>query len=127
MTAARANRPPSAVAERGAGTVAMIGLALAGLTLMTGLLVFAQALIGSARAATAADLSALAAADAVRGLRSEEPCGLAAQVAERNGADLAGCRLDAAAGTATVSVDVPLPLLGGIGVTGQARAGPPAG
>ena len=112
--------------ERGAGTALLLGVALAVVLLLAGILLMAQALVASARASTAADLSALAAADAVRGLRPANPCGLADETAGRNGARMGECLLDEAAGTATVTVRVPVPALAGMAVTGTAHAGPPA-
>lgn len=54
--------------ERGAGTIAAMGICLALLGFsMTGL-ILAQASVAAVRAATAADLAALAGADALRGL-----------------------------------------------------------
>ncbi|MDD0859857.1 hypothetical protein NHF46_23520 [Arthrobacter alpinus] len=101
--------------ERGAGTMLAAGIALAMLMLMVLVLGLATAAVAAGRAATAADLAALAAADAhrgsvpeirVRSLRTWRPrtrplwwnvlCLLGAircRVSEhRNGATLAGLR-----------------------------------
>lgn len=108
--------------EQGAGTVLALGLVFAMLLLLGMVLMLGQGVSAAGRAATAADLSALAAADAYRGLSSGAPCQLAADVAARHGASLMACTL---AGDYSVSVQVsvktPLPWLS----TGMARAGPP--
>lgn len=111
--------------EEGAGTTLMAGVAMAALLLLSVVVLFAQASVAASRAATAADLSALAAADAARGLRDGEPCVLAAEVALRHGARLTGCISEGDAGhivrVATEVDSVPaLPP-----ASGQARAGPP--
>lgn len=81
------------------------------------------------RAATAADLAALAGADAARGLSSGQPCTIAAAVAGRNGASLAGCALPSEL-SGTVDVRVTIPIEGPFAFLGSAeslsRAGPPA-
>lgn len=68
-------------------------------------------IIGAARhrAAAAADLSALAGADVVRGRRTGDPCTVARAVAERNHAALRSCSTDFIAGTIKVDVSVKLP------------------
>lgn len=108
--------------EQGAGTALALGLVFAMLLLLGMVLMLGQGVSAAGRAATAADLSALAAADAYRGLSSGAPCQLAADVAARHGASLMACAL---AGDYSVSVQVsvktPLPWLS----TGMARAGPP--
>lgn len=111
--------------ERGAGTVLMAGFALALLILVAGAALLMQGAVSASRAATAADLSALAAADAARGLREGEPCVLALEVAEKQGAQLESCATESSAGdtyviTTTVSAGALLPP-----ATGAARAGPP--
>ena len=79
------------------------------------------------RAATAADLSALAAADTLRGLSEGEPCANAARIAQENGANLAACTEPSRPDTMDVRVSVPITgpfaFLGD--AKGQARAGAP--
>lgn len=109
--------------DRGSGTVwaVMVIAVLASLAL-------AAAAIGGAivtrhRAAGAADLAALAAADAVA-RADADPCRWAALVAERHGAVLTACSIDA------LVVDVVVGLAAGglldLGLTAsvRARAGP---
>ncbi|MCK9874327.1 flp pilus-assembly TadE/G-like family protein [Frankia sp. Ag45/Mut15] len=76
-----------------------------------------------ARAATAADLAALAAAG-LPPAGAETACAQAGRVSELDGAHLVGCRIVADA--VEVTVRVPLPLMFGLraSVTSTARAGP---
>ncbi|WP_425862946.1 Rv3654c family TadE-like protein [Arthrobacter sp. TWP1-1] len=108
--------------EEGAGTVLAVGLVFVMLLLTAMVLGLGQAAVAAAKAATAADLSALAAADAYRGLSVGSPCQIAADVAALHGASLLDCTL---AGDQSVRVSVSirtaLPWLS----TGMARAGPP--
>jgi len=110
--------------EQGAGTVLVLGSGLLLLILCAAVLLLLQSAVGASRAATAADLAALAAADTVRELRSGEPCAVAAEVAARNGAVLASCTVDTGERTVQVETRVPVPLLPQP-ATGHARAGPP--
>ncbi|WP_421083340.1 Rv3654c family TadE-like protein [Rothia nasimurium] len=116
--------------ERGSTTVTSVGIVCALLILGLACAGLAGLLGANHRAATAADLAALAAADAARGLTPGQPCELAAEVSQANGADLAGCARPAGrTGTVDISVTVPIPgpfaFLGP--ARGIARAGPPAG
>ncbi|MET4059809.1 secretion/DNA translocation related TadE-like protein [Arthrobacter sp. UYP6] len=119
-TAARRGR----TSERGAGTVLVLGCGLLLLILCAAVLMLLQTAVAAGRAATAADLAALAAADTVRALRIGDPCWVAGEVAGRNGAVLAACTVDAGKGTVQVETEVPVPLLNQP-ATGHARAGPP--
>lgn len=120
---------PREDAERGSNTVTSLGLVcvllVLGLT-MAGLVGVVSA---NHRAATAADLAALAGADAARGLSRGQPCTVAAAVAGRNGASLAGCALPSEL-SGTVDVRVTIPIEGPFAFLGSAeglsRAGPPA-
>lgn len=120
---------PREDAERGSNTVTSLGLVcvllVLGLT-MAGLVGVVSA---NHRAATAADLAALAGADAARGLSSGQPCTIAAAVAGRNGASLAGCALPSEL-SGTVDIRVTIPIEGPFAFLGSAeglsRAGPPA-
>lgn len=120
---------PREDAERGSNTVTSLGLVC--VLLVLGLTVAGLVGIVSAnhRAATAADLAALAGADAARGLSSGQPCTVAAAVAGRNGASLAGCALPSEL-SGTVDVRVTIPIEGPFAFLGSAeslsRAGPPA-
>jgi secretion/DNA translocation related TadE-like protein len=83
-----------------------------------------HALATSARAASAADLAALAAADAERGLREGSPCGTARAVAELNGAALVLCDVETPGSTVKVTVQIDTGAPWGP-AHGRARAGPP--
>ena len=109
--------------ERGSGTVLAAGLALVVIMAIGLVLLLAQSAVMAGRAAAAADLAALAAADALRGLTDGEPCAVAADVAGRNAARVVSCT--AGAGQ---TIEVRTELLAGTTLgtaTGHARAGPP--
>ncbi|KRF08231.1 hypothetical protein ASH00_00385 [Arthrobacter sp. Soil782] len=112
--------------ETGSGTVLMTGVALAALLLLSVVVLFAQASVAASRAATAADLSALAGADAARGLRDGSPCAVAAEVASLQGARLTGCVIEGESGhIVRISTEVDsIPALPP--ASGRARAGPPS-
>ncbi len=85
------SRPcPHASAERGAASV--LGLAVTGVlvSLLLGLAVVAAAVEAGHRAAAAADLAALAGAQAVQ--RGRDGCAAAHPVARANGATVTRCR-----------------------------------
>jgi secretion/DNA translocation related TadE-like protein len=102
-------------------TAVLLTLALAG-TVLGGLVV------GQRRAAAAADLAALAAADAVSpglpGTAAADPCRQAESIGSANGALLTGCRVEGLEVVVEVTVEVPSPLGGWWKVPGAARAGP---
>lgn len=109
--------------ERGSGTVLAAGLGLVVVTVMAMMLLLAQAAVHASRAAAAADLAALAAADALRGITTGEPCGVAAEVAARHHATVLSC---------TEGPGQTVEVRTGLGgrfppgqATGHARAGPP--
>jgi secretion/DNA translocation related TadE-like protein len=109
--------------ERGSGTVLAAGLALVLVLAMALMLMLAQSAVMASRAASAADLAALAAADALRGLTSGAPCAVAADVAGRHAATLTGCTEGAGQ---TIEVRTELLARTVLGAArGQARAGPP--
>ena len=84
-----------------------------------------QALGASSRAASAADLAALAAADTERGLRPGDACSAASEVAALNDAAVTSCEIEVPGSTVRVVVTVEGgPLWGS--VPGRARAGPPS-
>ncbi|WP_024817966.1 Rv3654c family TadE-like protein [Arthrobacter sp. 31Y] len=114
---------PNVQDERGAGTVLALALGAVVMALILGLLLLAQAAVMASRAASAADLAALAAADSARGLTSGEPCAVAAGVAGKHDAKITSCTV---AGGDVVEVETELahPFQWGV-ATGRARAGPP--
>lgn len=87
-----ASRPVSR--DRGSGTVLVLALCalLVSGALAVGLL--SAALTARHRASVAADLAALAAADALSGRQAGDPCELAERVAHRNGGTLTQCVSD---------------------------------
>ncbi|AJT43067.1 hypothetical protein UM93_11240 [Psychromicrobium lacuslunae] len=116
--------------QRGSGTVLAIGLGIAAMVLICALSLLSQAVSGYQRAASAADLAALAAADAARGLSPGEPCQVADSVASRHGAVLNFCEVqgpmfDTVRVSASVQFSAPLSVFYQQ-VTVQARAGPPS-
>ncbi|GAA4372961.1 Rv3654c family TadE-like protein [Paeniglutamicibacter cryotolerans] len=118
-------------AEHGAGTALVAGLVALILMGIVAVLAVGAAAEAGARAGTAADLAALAGADAARGITAGEPCSVAAATAVRNGARIAGCRRSGAGGS-IVEVSVLVSWggafsgLGELHGTSRARAGPPA-
>ena len=117
--------PAEGQPEEGSGTV----LALAIIAALLVLTVVLAGLIGvvsaNRRASAAADLSALAAADAYRGLTEGDPCAAAAELAERHGAHLESCTFPDR--PETVEVTVAVPVAGPMGVLGPARVRARAG
>lgn len=111
--------------EEGSGTV----LALTIIAALLVLTVVIAGLIGvvsaNRRASAAADLSALAAADAYRGLTEGDPCAVAADLAERHGAQLESCTFPNR--PETVEVMVAVPVAGPMGMLGPARVRARAG
>lgn len=111
--------------EEGSGTVLALTI-IAALLVVT---VVIAGLIGVAsanrRASAAADLSALAAADAYRGLTEGDPCAVAADLAERHGAHLESCTFPDR--PETVEVTVAVPVAGPMGALGPARVRARAG
>lgn len=112
------------------GTATALGTALLGAGLLTGVLAVGHASATAARASGAADLAALAASDARRGLGADpdagvlEPCPLAEESARRNGAEVTECvfQPDGSVRVAVVIAADPLPAS-----TAVAVAGPPMG
>ena len=119
MNARRGHRAP----DRGSATVLVLGwlfvlVAAASLVLATG-----EVALARRRAATGADLAALAAAMD----RTGDPvtaCRLAADYATRNGSELVGCRAAGGAVEVVVSVALPPELRAAGSVRVTARAGP---
>lgn len=98
-----------AKSEVGAITVAMIGVLVLGLTLMVGAARVGTALVARARAQTAADAAALAAAETLAfGGDVARASADAAAAAAANGARLERCVCAGPTTTATVVIDVPV-------------------
>ena len=109
--------------ERGSGTVLAAGLALVLMTAMAVMLLLAQSAVLASRAAASADLAALAAADALRGITTGEPCAVASEVASRHAAAVLTCS-EGPGQTVEVRTELDERSLLGA-ATGHARAGPP--
>ncbi|MFK0039552.1 Rv3654c family TadE-like protein [Paenarthrobacter sp. NPDC090517] len=109
--------------ERGGGTVLALGLGAVVMAMLLGLLFLAQAGVMASRAASAADLAALAAADAARGLASGEPCAVAADVAAKHDVRLTSCTV-VGGNVVEVGTELAKPFRWGVAM-GRARAGPP--
>ena len=111
--------------EEGGGTVLALTI-IAALLVVT---VVIAGLIGvvsaNRRASAAADLSALAAADAYRGLTEGDPCAVAADLAERHGARLESCTFPDR--PETVEVTVAVPVAGPMRMLGPAKVRARAG
>lgn len=119
MRLATAVRPMPFV-ERGSATVLALGIVAALVCLTTGAIAIAGASVAKQRAAGAADLAALAAADVASGAIPGTPCAEAERVVRANGASLGFCEVDGAIARVTASLSYL-----GFGVDIEARAGPP--
>ncbi|MFW0118561.1 Rv3654c family TadE-like protein [Rothia sp. P5766] len=122
------SRPLGDSPERGSGSLSVVGMVCALLIVGITCAGLIGVLAANHRAAQAADLAALAAADAARGLTSGDPCDRAQEVAQANRVNLVACALPPGlAGTADIrtSVDIagPFAFLGP--AQGISRAGPP--
>lgn len=133
MSCPRAHRdssyPSEDCPERGSGSVSAVGIVCALLVVGITCAGLVGIVAANHRAAKAADLAALAAADAARGLTTGEPCARAQDVAQANQAHLVACALPPnLTGTADIrtSVDIagPFAFLGS--AQGVSRAGPPS-
>jgi secretion/DNA translocation related TadE-like protein len=111
-------------AERGSGTVISLGLTLVVVLACVSGVLIAQGFVTAARAATAADLAALLAADAERGIRPGQACSTAEAVARLNAAAAVGCEIESPGQRVRVTVRVQLPAGWGW-AEGRARAGRP--
>lgn len=116
--------------EAGNGTILMLSIICVGFFALTAVLMFVSSSNAAAKAATAADLAALAGADAARLLVTGEPCSVASGTANSNDAVLADCqRMGPRGEIVQVSVTVPVSLVGWLPpltvAVGKARAGPP--
>lgn len=109
--------------ELGSGTLLAMALGLLVIVATALIVLLAQSAVMASRVAAAADLAALAGADAARGITAGEPCNVAEEVARRNGARVLSCSEDAGS---TVLVRTGLSAATVFGTaTGAARAGPP--
>ncbi|WP_349827250.1 Rv3654c family TadE-like protein [Brevibacterium litoralis] len=95
--------------DQGAATPVALFLAVGSLSLVAGLGLAGQSFLAHARADGTADLAALAAADAGRGLLPGSPCETARDLVEREGGTMVECIADAVVGTAVVTVEIDLP------------------
>lgn len=120
--------PASSCPERGSSSAASVGLVAVLMVLAATIAGLGGVIAANHRAATAADLAALAAADTARGLNSGDPCTVASEVALANGAELTGCSPHPHR-PGTVDVRVAVDVRGVFGFVGSAqglaRAGPP--
>ena len=111
--------------EEGSGTVLALTIIVALLVVTVVIAGLIGVVSANRRASAAADLSALAAADAYRGLTEGDPCAVAADLAERHGAHLESCTFPDR--PETVEVTVAVPVAGPMGVLGPARVRARAG
>ncbi len=116
--------------QRGSGTVLMLAVVCVAALGLVAVLMFTAVSNAGAKAGTAADLAALAAADAARRLLPGDPCAVAASTAAANDAILAGCSRQGPGGEiVTVLVQVPVSPVGWLPpltrAHSEARAGPP--
>lgn len=112
-----------AAEDRGSGTLYVAAAITVLAALVSGAVLVGKAHVAHGRAASAADLAALAAAQAlVDG--SGDPCARAADIAARNRARIDSCAIDGETVVVTASVPVELGGLGVLAATARARAGP---
>ncbi|MDR0482492.1 MAG: flp pilus-assembly TadE/G-like family protein [Cellulomonadaceae bacterium] len=113
--------------DRGSGTVLLLGIVAVVLIIASFLVALGVTASARGTAQSAADLGAIAAATAVRD--GFDPCLMAGQVVEHNGARMESCELGEG-GTARVTVTRSVPLLPGwmaSNARARARAGPQPG
>jgi secretion/DNA translocation related TadE-like protein len=109
--------------ERGSGTVLAAALGMVLILVTSFVLLLAQSAVLASRSAAAADLAALAAADALRGVSAGDPCAVAAAVAARHGARVLSCSEGRDQSVEVRTQSTAHTVLGS--ATGRARAGPP--
>jgi len=113
--------PPRRSEQRGAATVTALSL-LSVLMLAAFVAAGAVALVaGHRKAQSAADLAALAAAQALQ--RGDDPCTAGREIASAQNAALTGCSVEGSEVVVIASVHLSS-LLGGSSLEGRARAGP---
>ncbi|MFW0109149.1 Rv3654c family TadE-like protein [Rothia sp. P13129] len=95
--------------DRGSGTVLVVGIICVLLIMFAGVAGVASIYHSKYRAMRAADLSALAAADTLRGLRAGEPCNIAERVGQAQGATWVHCVIvEHQPGSVDIRVRVPV-------------------
>ncbi|MGN0102281.1 MAG: Rv3654c family TadE-like protein [Dietzia sp.] len=92
------------------------------LALTVAVLLVGRAAVAAHSARSAADLSALAGAHALRA--GEDPCAVASGIAGANRATLASCRVDGLDVVTRAAVSIDLGVLGARSASAVARAGP---
>lgn len=107
--------------DDGASTAMLLTVFASLMLLLTAALTLLQVHVAASRAAVAADLAALSAADAARGLMIGEPCALADQTSTAHGAVMTSCDITAP-GVAHVQVQLTSSI--GLDATAESRAGP---
>jgi secretion/DNA translocation related TadE-like protein len=111
--------------ERGSATVLLLAVVVVALVLATGVVALARAAHARGTAQAAADLAAIAAAEAAQRPAGGDPCAVAAQVAAANGAATAGCTVEAGGFVSVITTVTVVPLMGWrTTATGGSRAGP---
>lgn len=115
--------------ERGSATVLMLVVVAALISLAVGAASVGGVLVAQRRAEAAADLAALAAADALAGhgwsaAGNAPACLVARAVSSANHGRLTGCLVQGRVVVVGVVVDVSSPFGGSWSVPGRARAGP---
>lgn len=110
--------------ERGAGSVLGLAMVAVLLSLTLAVVGLARAVHARGTAQVAADLGALAAAEALHdvGGAGMDPCAVAGDVVTANGAEITGCRTQG--GEVVVSTRVALAGGTGLAARADARAGP---
>lgn len=123
MSGRRSGEPAGDDGDRGSATIWTVAVIAALLLFATGILAVGSAAVTRHRAAGAADLAALAAADyAPDG--EQTACGWARWVTDRMRVQLVSCRLDGWDALVQTSADPPGPLVRFGAATAHARAGP---
>jgi secretion/DNA translocation related TadE-like protein len=114
--------------DRGSGTVVVVGVCLAALVLLTFVGWLGSAVVARHRAAAAADLAALAAADVLVGRADGAPCDTARRIAlAGDDVTLTSCRTEGRVAVVTVAV-LPSGWVASVGsAVATARAGPSGG
>ncbi|MBB5787599.1 Rv3654c family TadE-like protein [Jiangella mangrovi] len=110
--------------ERGAGTVLVLAVVLVVMVAVQAVAVLAAGQTARHRAAAAADLAALAAAQRLAS-GAVDPCADAGRIAQANGADLRDCVVDGAEVEVQVRVETQSALPWLPAQDRRARAGPP--
>lgn len=125
-----ANPLAGKAAEAGNGTVLMFAAVCLAVFALAVVLMLTAAGHAASKAATAADLAALAGADAARFLIPGDPCSVAGHTARANSAMLTECSRQGTRGEIVkISVKVPVSMVGWMPplshAVAVARAGPP--